>query len=484
MAPKKNNLSATAIEELIAQRVVDVYFLVILKKMAPKKNNLSTTAIEELIVQRVADALADYETNRNSGNGNDNGNGSHDSGDGGGKTSYTARVCMYNEFLNCQPLNFKGTERAVGFAHWFEKMESMFHISNCTNKCQTLIKMMTKDYYLRSEIKKLETKLWNLTVKGIDVESYTQRFQELVLLCSRMVLDETDKVKMYVGGLPDNIQGSVMVSKTKILQEAIEFVRSLMDQKQPPYKRQNVARAYTVGPGEKREYARTLPLCKKCKFHHNGPCAAKGTNCKRVGHLARDYRSLVDANNQKASGATGNDEARGRAYALGGSEANPDSNIVTDNSYDVKLADRQIIDVKAIIRGCTLNLINHPFNIDLIPVELGSFDTIIGMDWLSKYHVVIVYDKKIVRIPYDNEVLIVRGDRSDGRKEKRLEDVPVVRDFPKVFPEDLLGVFSTRKVEFQIDLVPGAALVAWAPYRLAPSEMKELSNQLQELFDK
>nr|GEV74121.1 putative reverse transcriptase domain-containing protein [Tanacetum cinerariifolium] len=104
---------------------------------------------------------------------------------------------------------------------------------------------------------------------------------------------------------------------------------------------------------------------------------------------------------------------------------------------------------------------------DLIPVELGSFDAIIGMDWLSKYHAVIVCDKKIVRIPYGDEVLIVQGDKSD-----------------EVFPEDLPGVPLTRQVEFQIDLVPGVAPVTRAPYRLAPSEMKELSNHLQELSDK
>nr|GEU66050.1 reverse transcriptase domain-containing protein [Tanacetum cinerariifolium] len=188
-------------------------------------------------------------------------------------------------------------------------------------------------------------------------------------------------------------------------------------------------------------------------------------------------------------------EARERVYALGGKEANPDFNVVTgtfllnnrytsilfdtgtdrtfmstefsslidiapsalDNSYDVELADRLIIGVNTIIWGCTLNVLNHSFNIELIPLELGSFGAIIGMDWLSKYHDVIVYDEKIVCIPYGDEVLIVRGDK---------------------------GVPPTREVEFQIDLVPGAAPVARAPYRLAPFEMKEFLDQLQELFDK
>nr|GFB32502.1 reverse transcriptase domain-containing protein [Tanacetum cinerariifolium] len=162
-------------------------------------------------------------------------------------------------------------------------------------------------------------------------------------------------------------------------------------------------------------------------------------------------------------------------------------------------------------RSCTLNLLNHPFNIDLMPIELGNFDAIISMDWLAKYQAVIVCAEKIVHIPQGDETLIIHGDESnrgnatrlsiiscsktekymkkgfpiflahittkeveDKSKEKRLEDVPIVRDFPEVFPEDLSGLPPIRPVEYQIDLVPGAAPVARAPYRLAPSEMKEL----------
>ncbi|GKD71442.1 putative reverse transcriptase domain-containing protein [Tanacetum coccineum] len=122
-----------------------------------------------------------------------------------------------------------------------------------------------------------------------------------------------------------------------------------------------------------------------------------------------------------------------------------------------------------------------------MPIELGSFDVIIGMDWLRRCHAVIVCDEKLVRIPYRNETLVFvisakkEEDKSEG---KQLKDVPIVRDFPKVFPEDLLGLPPARPVEFQIDLILGAAPVARAPYRLALSEMKELLEQLQELSDK
>ncbi|GKB54111.1 putative reverse transcriptase domain-containing protein [Tanacetum coccineum] len=215
----------------------------------------------------------------------------------------------------------------------------------------------------------------------------------------------------------------------------------------------------------------------------------------------------------------GNQAGNGNVVGTVGTHSN--SNVVRDHVYDVELADCRIIWVNTLIRGYTLNFLNHSFNIDLMPVEMGSFDVIIGMNVLSKYHDVIVCDEKIVCIPFGNEILIICGDGSnnehvsrlniisctktqkyllkgchvflahvttkkakDKSGEKRLEYVPIVRDFPKVFPEDLPGIPPTRQVKFQIDLVPGDAPVARAPYQLAPFEMKELSDQLQELSDK
>nr|GEU69664.1 putative reverse transcriptase domain-containing protein [Tanacetum cinerariifolium] len=355
----------------------------------------------------------------------------------------------------------------------------------------TLKKKLTDKYCPKGEIKKLEFELWNL------------------------------KVDKYISELPDNIHGNVMSARSKTLDDAIELANDSMDQKlctyaerqndnkrkaddssrnnqqQQPHKKQNVARAYTTGPGEKKAYTGSLPLCTKCNYHHIWECAPKCGNCKRNCPKLKNCRN----GNQ-------NDIAQGRSYALGGRDASMDSNVITgtfflnnryttilfdtgadksfisttfsalinitpttlENHYDVELANGKIIGVNTTIRDCTLNFMNHPFNIELMPVPLGSFDVIIRMDWLTKYHGVIICDEKIEA-----------KDKSEG---KRLEDVPIVRDFPKVFPKDLPGIPPARQVEFQIDLVPGAAPVARAPYQLAPSEMKELAEQIQELSDK
>ncbi|GKC19343.1 putative reverse transcriptase domain-containing protein, partial [Tanacetum coccineum] len=203
---------------------------------------MTATAVEQLIETRVSVELANHETLRNNINGH--GDGSHNSGIGNRGTTRTPRECTYKDFLNCHPLNIKGTEGVVVLSQWFEKMESVFHISNCAMENQvkfatctfvrnaltwwnsyikvvtqdvayamdwkTLKKMMTVKYCLRGEIKKLEIELWNLKVKGTDITSYTLHFQELTLMCGRMFPEESDEVEKYVGELPDIIRGNVM----------------------------------------------------------------------------------------------------------------------------------------------------------------------------------------------------------------------------------------------------------------------------------
>ncbi|GJX41046.1 putative reverse transcriptase domain-containing protein [Tanacetum coccineum] len=435
-----------------------------------------------------------------------------------------ARDYTFQDFLKCKPQNFSGTEGVVGLTRWFEKMEIMFNISNCPSKYQVkyatctlqdsaltwwnthkrtigvdaayamiwagLIRLMTEVYCPRNEIQKMETELWNLTVKGNDLTACTQRFQELILLCTRMVLDEEDGVKRFIGGLPDNIQGNVIATEPTKLQDAIRIANNLMDQKlkgyarsaknkrrlennsrenrgqQPVSKRQNVggqnvARAYTAGNNERKGYVGSLPYYNKCRLQHGGLCTIRCGNCKKVGHLTRDCRDAVAPNTQRA--AVGNqlgvicyecgrpghfrkDYPKWRNQNRRHGALLDVAPSTLDTSYAVKLADGRILETNVVLRGCMLGLLSHPFVINLMPVELGSFDVIIGMDWLAKYHALIVCDEKVVRIPYGDEVLIIRGNNCDGGKEKRLEDVPIVREFPEVFPEDLHGLPPADKV--------------------------------------
>ncbi|GJR70408.1 reverse transcriptase domain-containing protein [Tanacetum coccineum] len=252
-----------------------------------------------------------------------------------------------------------------------------------------LKKMMTDKYCPRGEIKKLEGELWNLKMKGTDVRGYSQRFQELALLCVRMFPEESDKVERYVGGLPDMIHGSVVASKPKTIQEAIEMANELIDKRintiaerqadnkrkfddtsknnqHQSSKRQDVAQAYTVGSSNKKPYGGTKPLCPKCNYHHEGPCAPKCYKCDRVGHLARDCkRPAYIANNQRGTetgqratcyecGAErhfkkdcprlknnnrGNRARDGNApakvYMVGTAGTDPDSNVVTGRYWSV-----------------------------------------------------------------------------------------------------------------------------------------------------
>ncbi|GJZ02500.1 putative reverse transcriptase domain-containing protein [Tanacetum coccineum] len=127
--------------------------------------------------------------------------------------------------------------------------------------------------------------------------------------------------------------------------------------------------------------------------------------------------------------------------------------ITIDTFYDIEMADGNLVSTNTVIQGCTLTLLNQSFEIDLMLIKLGSFDVVIGMDWLSKFHAKILCDEKVVHIPIDDETLIIRGDRN----EKQLEDIPVVREFLEVFLEYLPGL---------------------------PPVLQELSNQLQELVDR
>nr|GEY81407.1 hypothetical protein [Tanacetum cinerariifolium] len=424
-------------------------------------NNMTPKSVQAMTDQ----ALLRNSTNRD---------GSHSSHEDNRWNVQTGRLCFYADFMKCQPLNFKGTQ-GVG------------------------------------EIKKLEIDLWNLKVKGNDVPSYNECFQELTLIYTKFDANEAEKIDKYVSGLPENIYGSVKDSKPKTLDETIE---------------KNVTNVYNMGTGEKKPYSGNFPKCTKCHFQHNGPCTQKCHKCNKVAYFARDCRSFGNANvanaqrnngaNPKGNGCFecgapgyfkrdcsklknkdgGNANAQGWVYAVGNVERkgnasrNPDSNVVTGtffinnryasilfdtgadrsfisnafsslidivptplgNSYDVELPEGKIVGVDTIMRGCTLNFLNHPFNIDIMLVELGSFDVIISMDWLRRCHAVIVFISCSKSQEYMAKGCQIFLAQMSAKKEenkskgKQLKDVPVVRDFPEVFPEDFLGLPPARTV--------------------------------------
>nr|GEW01938.1 reverse transcriptase domain-containing protein [Tanacetum cinerariifolium] len=238
---------------------------------------------------------------------------------------------------------------------------------------------------------------WNSHKRTIGIDAaYVMRWTKLMKLMTECIVQEIifirwrmkDKVKRFIRGLPDNIQGNVIVVEPTRLQDAIRVVNNLMDQKLKGYARH--AKNKIRFDNNPRENRRQQPSFKRS-------------------FMSSTFSALLDV-----------------------------SPSTLDTSYAVKLSDGRILETNIVLRGCTLGLLGHLFDIDLMHVELGSFDVIIDMDWLAKYHA----------------------------------------EFPKVFSEDLSGLPPARQVKFQIVLVLGVALVARASYRLAPAKMQELSTQL------
>ncbi|GJU20541.1 putative reverse transcriptase domain-containing protein [Tanacetum coccineum] len=425
--------------------------------------------------------------------------------------------------------------------------------------------LMTAEFCPIEEIQRMEHELWNLKIKEYDIVAYTQRFNELALMCPRMVEPERVKVDAYIRGLTDNIKGEVTSSKPADLNEAVRMAHKLMEQKSQARnerilegkkrKWENLQGGNSSGKGNQKDNSRQtlqnnqkqgnaramvtaptdgkLPLCERCFTRHVGQCTIKCHKCGKVGHKARYCREKSVATGANAQpiwtcydcgeqGHTRNQcpkkvkqeevgEALGQAYAI--KDAEPKGpNVVTgtfllnnryafvlfdsgsdrsfvntrfsslldikpikiEDSYEVELADGRVVSTNTVLKGCTLSLVNHIFEIDLMPIELGTFDVIIGMDWLVKHDAVIVCGEKVVHIPYGNKTLIAEGDKGGSRlkiiscikprkyveqgchflahvtkkksKEKRMEDVPVIYDFPEVFPEELPGLPPSRQL--------------------------------------
>ncbi|GKC34010.1 putative reverse transcriptase domain-containing protein [Tanacetum coccineum] len=436
---------------------------------------------------------------------------------------------------------------AVELRRWFEKTQSVFEISECAKS--------KKVKFVATTLEGPALTWWNTKVATMGLETVNQmpwtemKFNELALMCPRMVEPEKVKVDAYIQGLTDNIKGEVTSCKPADLNEAIRMAHKLTEHK-------SQARDARILKGKKRKIAKSkemhepwLPLLLMASFLYANDVLLvilvsvrlSATSVERLGIRNRCPKRIK----QEEVG-----EVRGQAYAI--KDAEPQGpNVVTgtfllnnqyasilfdsgsdrsfvntrfsslldiklikiEYSYEVELDDGRIVSTNIVFKGCTLSLVNNVFEIDLMPIELGTFDVIISMDLLVKHDVVFICGVKVVRISYGNKTLIVEGDKGVSRlkviscikarkyvergchlflahvmknksKEKRMEDVPIIRDFPKVFPEELPGLPLPRQVEYRIDLVPGATPVARTLYRLAPSEMKELSVQLQELLEK
>ncbi|GJV37562.1 putative reverse transcriptase domain-containing protein [Tanacetum coccineum] len=340
------------------------------------------------------------------------------------------------------------------------------------------------------------------------------------------------KIEWYIRGLPERVKANVTSSKPISLHDAINMARELVEQAiqdkatriskgnerkwedhqrnnnnnpnnnnnhnqnnntyhQQQNRRQETARAYVAAPADGNGYAWNLPKCNCCNSYHNGKCPLKCRRFHRAGYQEKNYRvRLIGAgdnfkqNNPNVVTGTFllNDHYASILFDSGAEKSfvstafTPFIDIAPtalDTSYEVELVDGKI---------------------DLLPTQPGSFDVIVGMDWLSYHHAAIVYYEKIVRVLLPNgEILKIQGERpeKDPRSlscmkadEKKVKDIPIVNDFPDVFPDDLSGLPPVREIEFRIDLILGALLVVKSPYRLAPSEMIEFSNQLKELQEK
>ncbi|GJV69413.1 putative reverse transcriptase domain-containing protein [Tanacetum coccineum] len=334
-----------------------------------------------------------------------------------------------------------GQKEWIDLTQWFERMEIVFRISNCTVENQ-------------------------------------------------MFLEETDKIERYVGGMPDLIYSSVVASKPKTMQEATEMATELMDMRINTF----------AGEGRNQEEATS-----------RGIAPSENKNHEMGNVVARAYAVGVAGQNPDNNVVTGtfllNNRCASILFDTGADRSFVSTQFSTliniapttlDHGYNVELADGRIIWVNTVLLGCTLNFLNHPFHVDLMPVEMGTYDVIIGMDWLTKYQAVIDVNKRGTRLNIisctKTQKYLLQGchvflahitikETGDKSKKKQLQDVPIVKNFPEVFPEDLPGLPHTRQVEFHIDLVPGAAPVARAPYRLCPIRNERIGEiKLQELF--
>nr|GEX40179.1 hypothetical protein [Tanacetum cinerariifolium] len=339
---------------------------------------MSAAVIQKLVTEKVGEVLEADRTTRN----NPNGAG----GSGGQGGAPPIRECTFVGFMKCGLPNFMNTQvTTLGLV-----------VAN-GKSWANIRKMMMEEFCPSEEIQRLENELRNLKLRDTNTAAYTQRFNELALLCPEAV----------------------------------------------PTKKKS---SFTLKVCLRTSRGRQLPLGPWVLFNLSSDKSFVNTS----------FSHLINI-----------------------------EPVRQNTSYEVKLADERVVSTNTVLKVSTLKVVDHLFENNFMPIELSTFDIVIGMDWLVECNAVIVCGEKEVHIPVKNKVLVVKGNEGVSRlKDKRLEDVPVIRDFLKVFPDELPGLPPPRQVEFRIELVHGAVPVAPVPYRLAPSEMKELADQLQELSEK
>nr|GEW64083.1 hypothetical protein [Tanacetum cinerariifolium] len=357
---------------------------------------------------------------------------------------YLGEIGMERKSETREHYELKQSVRAIELCRWFEKSEMVFSISECTERN-----------------KRLEDELRSLKLRDTNIATYTQRFNELVLLCPEAVPSEKKKVEAYIRGLPENIKGNK--SKWENSQSGnrnnnnknMDNYQDNTRHHQYNNQRQGNTQAMTTAPVEQGGYWGNKPLCYSFKKHHTDNFTLTCHNCGKLGHYARDwsYPELFSKQKQPAK-----EEAQGRAYVIKEADKNQGPNVVMgtfllNNRYGTVLFDS----------GSDKSFVNTIFShlIDIDPVRLDT-----------SYEVELA-DGRVVHVPYKNKTLVVEGDRGVSR----LKVISCIKAKKYIKRGSQLFVVHVTEKEPQEN-------VARIPYRLAPSEMKELVGQLQELSKK
>ncbi|GJX48829.1 putative reverse transcriptase domain-containing protein [Tanacetum coccineum] len=387
--------------------------------------------------------------------------------------------CSYKEFLACNPKEYDGKGGVVSLTCWIEKMESVHDMSG--SSVDQKVKYNAGSFvgkalmWWNSQIRTLSREVVNYAMAGAGHAAYTDRFHELARLVPHLVTPESRMTERYVYGLAPQICGMVAVTEPKTIQKVVQISGALTDEAVRNGSIKKVEKRGNVGGPSKDKNGRD-----DNKRTRTGNVFATTANPVGRENMVRACYECGSTDHVRGQGHENQwNQARGRAFVLGAEEASQDPNIVTGLNpsklgfkYEIEIASGQLVEIDKVIKGCKLEIEGHVFDIDLIPFGHGSFNVIIGIDWLSNYKAEIICHEKVVRIPLpDGKVLRVLGERPEEKA--------------RFFMGAKAGDKKQEEIDvFRIELIPRATPVAKSPYRLAPSDLEELSGQLKELQDK